>query len=243
MKPSSSDWWKAVFPAVPLALLLPSCSNEGWDPTTNMGRPGGGDEVKYIAKADGTIDIGTLGKLSKYIRGQRRLNRSEEQILTALAAKQIGGYRFERIRVLEQKRAAVTKQHQSQKAVSASRYQARVAKIEQSPAPQKPQLLETAKREYQAETKQQEAAMNREIVLIESQIKAERSKTYVVPVRDSAGSKDRSVVLIDSSNRIKDSKIYQIDRSVVDLAKVLASEQPDMAVLTDVRPLSLPSGL
>jgi hypothetical protein len=207
-----------------------------------MGRPGGGDEVNYIAKSDGTIDIGTLGKLSKYISGQRRLNRSEEQILESLAAKQIGGYRVERIRVLEQKRAAVTKRHQAQKAESDSRFRARVAKIGNTPAPENPQLLETAKREYQAETKRQESAMNREIVLIESEIKAERSKTYVVPVRDFAGSRDRSVVLIDSSNRIKDSKIYQIDRSVVDLAKVLASDQPDMAVLTDVRPLSLPSG-
>ncbi len=242
MSPCPTVWRRSAIAAMPLTLFVSSCSNEGWDPTTHMGRPGGGDEVKYIARSDGTVDIGTLGKLSKYIRAQRRLNRSEEQILNALAQKEIGGYRIERLRVLEQKRAVAAKRHQTQIAASESRYRARVAKIQASPAPEQPRLLETAKREFQAETEQQKATMNREIVLIDSEIKAERSKTYLVPVRDSAGSRDRSVVLIDSSNRIKDSKIYQIDRSVVDLAKVLASEQPDVAVLTAVRPLALPSG-
>jgi hypothetical protein len=242
MKRSSPAWRRAVFASAPLALWLPACTPEGYDPTKNMGRADGSDVEKFVTVADGEVDAAALGKLGRYIRSQRQLGRGEEQILEALAKKEIAGYRFQRLRILEQKKEATTKRHQTQRAQRQSRQQARVAKIQQSPAPEKARQLELAEREHETETKREEAAMKREIVLIENEIKAERSKTYLVPVRDPKGSRDRSVVLIDSSNRVKNSKIYQIDRSVVDLAKVMASEEPDVAVLTDVKPLSLPGG-
>lgn len=207
-----------------------------------MGRADGSDVEKFVTVTDGNVDVAVLGKLGRYVRSQRQLNRSEEQILEALARKEIGGYRFERLRVLEQKKQNTAKRHQTERATRDSRHQARVVKIRQAPAPDRSRQLELAEREHETETRQEETRMKREIVLIENEIKAERSKTYLVPVRDPKGSKDRSVVLIDSSNRVKNSKIYQIDRSVVDLAKVIASGEKDVAVLTDVRPLSLPGG-
>jgi len=231
-----------VLAFIPLVLLAPSCSNSGWDPTANMGKPGGGDEVKFIARSDGTVDIGALGALSKYIRGQRHLNRSEEQILESLVQKEIGGYRFERLRVLEQKKAATTKRHEVKRAESNAKHQAKIERIRKSPAPDKSSQIEVAEREHESETKQAEAEVKRELVLIDTEIKREKSKTYVVPVRDPQNPKNRSVVLIDTNNRVKGSKVYQVDRSMVDLAKVASREDPDVAVLTNVAPLQLPGG-
>lgn len=232
---------KAVFAPLIVILLMPACTNEGWDPTANMDRSG---EERFIARADGPVDVGTLGKLGKYIRGQRQLNRSEEQILESLVSKRIGGYRFERLKVLEQKRASTAKRHQTQRAERSSRHQARVKRIESSPAPaaEKARELSTAKTEHEAETKQAESQAKRELVLIDNEIQREKSRTYVVPVNDPKGPKGRSVVLVDASNRIKGSKVYQIDRSVVDLAKVASRDEADVAVLSDVAPLQIPGG-
>ena len=226
---------------VVVSLLIPACTNEGWDPTANMDRSG---EERFIARADGPGDIGTLGKLGKYIRGQRQLNRSEEQILESLLSKRIGGYRFERLKVLEQKRASTAKRHETQRGERTSRHQARVKRIESSPAPaaEKSRELSSAKAEYETETKQAETQAKRELVLIDNEIQREKGRTYVVPVNDPKGPKGRSVVLVDSSNRIKGAKVYQIDRSVVDLAKVASREEADVAVLSDVAPLQIPGG-
>ena len=222
-------------------LLIAACTNEGWDPTANMDRTG---EERFIARADGPVDIGTLGKMGKYIRGQRQLNRSEEQILESLLSKRIGGYRFERLKVLEQKRATTTKRHETQRAERTSRHQARVKRIESSSAPaaEKARELSSAKAEYETETKQADTQAKRELVLIDNEIQREKSRTYMVPVSDPKGPKGRSVVLVDSSNQIKGSKVYQIDRSVVDLAKVASREEADVAVLSDVAPLQIPGG-
>ncbi len=245
MKRSSPARRRAIFAAMPLALLFPSCTPEGYDPTKNMGRADGSDAVTFIAKSDGTVDIGALGKLGKYIRGQRQLNRSEEQILQSLAQKEIAGYRFERLRVLEQKKAATTKRHETAKAASNSKHQARVERIRKAPlpAPEISRQVESAEREHVAETKQADAAVQRELVLFDSEIKREKSRTYVVPVSDPKGPKSRSVVFIDAKNRIKDSRVYQIDRSVSELAKAAGGDSPDVAVLDDVPPLRLPGGL
>jgi hypothetical protein len=231
----------AVFAPLIVTLLMPACTSEGWDPTANMDRSG---EERFIARADGPVDIGTLGKLGKYIRGQRQLNRSEEQILESLASKRIGGYRFERLKVLEQKRASTAKRHETQRAERSSRHQARVKRIETSPAPaaEKARELSSAKAEHEAETKQAETQAKRELVLIDNEIQREKSRTYMVPVNDPKGPKGRSVVLVDASNRIKGSKVYQIDRSVVDLAKVASRDEADVAVLSDVAPLQIPGG-
>lgn len=231
----------AVLAPLIVTLLVPSCTSEGWDPTANMDRSG---EERFIARADGPVDIGTLGKLGKYIRGQRQLNRSEEQILASLASKRIGGYRFERLKVLEQKKTTTAKRHESARVERESRHKNRVASIQRSslPAPEKSRQLEAAATEHQTETKQAEVQAKRELVLIDNEIQREKSRTYLVPVNDPKGPKGRSVVLVDANNRIKGSKVYQIDRSVVDLAKVASREEADVAVLSDVAPLQIPSG-
>lgn len=225
-----------------VVMLVPSCGP--YDPTKNMGPADGSGAVNFTARTDGTIDIGTLGKISRYISGQRQLGRNEEQILEALVQKQIGGYRIERLRVLEKKREATVQRHKSQTAERQKRHTAKVAKIQSSPAspPEKKKMMAAAESEIKVETQQAEATEKRELVLIDTEIKQERSRTYVVPVNDPQGPKGRSVVLVDSSNRIKDSKVYQIDRSVVDLAKVAARDEPGVAVLSDVTPLRVSGG-
>ena len=227
-----------------IASLAASCSNEGFDPTKNRGRAGGGDEVKFIARGDGTIDIGSLGKISRYISGQRRLGRNEEQILDALVQKQIGGYRIERLKVLEKKREATVQRSKTQSAQRQSKHAAKVAKIQSSPlpAPEKSRQLAVAEKEIKIETQQAESETKRELVLIDTEIKHEKSRTYVVPVNDPQGPKGRSVVLVDANNRVKGSKIYQIDRSVVELAKASSRDQSDVAVLSDVSPLRISGG-
>jgi hypothetical protein len=226
------------------SVFASSCSNQGWDPTKNMGRGDGSDEVRFIARGDGTVDIGSLGKISRYIHGQRQLGRNEEQILQSLLQREIGGYRIERLKVLEQKRRATAQRHEAQRTQRKSRQSARVEKIRSAPipAPEKSRQLETAQREIEAETKQAESEMKRELVLIDTEIKHEKSRTYVVPVNDPKGPRNRSVVLVDANNRIKGSKVYQIDRSMVDLAKVAARDEPGVAVLTDISPLRLSGG-
>jgi hypothetical protein len=224
-------------------MLVPACSNQGggaWDPTKNMGN--GSGEVKFIARGDGTIDIGTLGKISRYISGQRQLGRNEEQILESLVQKRIGGYRIERLKVLEKKREATVQRHKTQTAERQKRYAAKVAKIKATPYPQPEKQLAAAESEYKAETRQAEAAEKRELVMIDTEIRQERSRTYVVPVNDPQGPKGRSVVLVDANNRIKGSKVYQIDRSMVDLAKVASREEPNVAVLSDATPLPVGGG-
>ena len=244
MKKSSSALRRAVVGYLPLALLLPSCTPEGYDPTKNMGRADGSDVEKFVVVSDGEVDAAALGKLGRYIRSQRQLNRSEEQILQSLVTKQIGGYRFERLRVLEQKKAAATRRHETASAASASKHQVRVERIRKSPlpAPEIARQLESADREQATETRTEEATLKRELVLIDTEIERERRKVYVVPVTDPKGAKSRSVVLIDANNRIRESKVYQIDRSIVDLAKVAARDEPEVAVLSDVPPLRLPGG-
>src|SRR5687767_6090813 len=106
-----SRWILFAGPLCALTALSPSCSNQGWDPTKNMGRADGSDEVRFIARSDGTVDIGSLGKISRYISGQRQLGRNEEQILESLVQREIGGYRIERLKVLERKRQATAKRH------------------------------------------------------------------------------------------------------------------------------------
>ena len=227
-----------------VVILAPSCSNEPFDPTKNMGRGDGSDEVKYIARGDGTIDIGTLGKISRYISGQRDLGKNEEQILESLLQKRIGGYRIERLKVLEKKREATVQRHKSQTAERQKRHSAKVAKVLSSPLPppEKKKQMAAVESENKAETQQAETAEKRELVLIDTEIKQERSRTYVVPVNDPKGPKGRSVVLVDANNRIKGSKVYQVDRSVVDLAKVAARDEPGVAVLSDVTPLPVSGG-
>ncbi|WP_035607978.1 hypothetical protein [Haloferula sp. BvORR071] len=227
-----------------IVVLAPACSNQGWDPTKNMGRGDGSDEVKFIARGDGTVDIGSLGKISRYINGQRQLGRNEEQILEALVQKQIGGYRIERLKVLEKKREATVQRHKTQTAERTKRHAAKVAKIQSSPlpAPEKTKQLAAAESENKAAEQQEESATKRELVMIDTEIKQEKSKTYVVPVNDPQGPKGRSVVLVDANNRVKGSKVYQIDRSMVDLAKVAARDEPNVAVLTDVSPLRVSGG-
>jgi len=209
-----------------------------------MGRADGSDEVRFIARSDGTVDIGSLGKISRYISGQRQLGRNEEQILESLVQREIGGYRIERLKVLERKRQATAKRHETQRTQRKARHTARVEKIRSAPlpAPEKSKQLETAQREIEVETKQAETEMKRELVLIDTEIKHEKSRTYVVPVNDPRGPKNRSVVLVDANNRIKGSKVYQIDRSVVDLAKVASRDEPDVAVLSDMAPLRISGG-
>jgi hypothetical protein len=224
--------------------LSSSCSNQAWDPTANMGRGDGSDEVRFIARGDGTVDIGSLGKISRYINGQRQLGKNEEQILESLVQRQIGGYRIERLKVLEQKKQATAKRHDTQRSKRKALHSARLDKIRSSPipAPEKSRQLETAQREIETETKQEEATMKRELVMIDTEIKHEKSRTYVVPVNDPKGPKGRSVVLVDANNRVKGSKVYQVDRSMVDLAKVASRDEPDVAVLTDVSPLRISGG-
>jgi hypothetical protein len=230
---------------LPLVLMVPGCSSDGWDPTENMGNADGSGEVSWVMATDGPVDVGTLGALGRYIRGQRKLNRSEKQILESLAGKQIGGYRVERLRVLERKRESAVRSHRAATADLESRRQAKVERIRESSAPaaEKSRQLDAAEREYKADMSQADAGLRRELELIDTEITREKRKTYMVAVKDPKSSGRRTVVLIDANNRVKNSKVYEIDRPMVDLARIAAREEPDVAVLTNVAPLRLPAGL